>query len=86
MRLESFHDRLDQAVSHALDYLLKGYFAELDPTPIQEKFQYDGVAYETSKEAHAPIAFLRGRTTKKYAHVTIYRMKSGRYELTVYVL
>ena len=32
------------------------------------------------------LAEFRGKPTKKYYHVVIYRLDSGRYELTAYVL
>lgn len=50
------------------------------------KFVYGGLAYGETKEAHYEIATLKGKKTKKYAHMTIYRMESGRYELTTYIL
>ena len=44
------------------------------------------VNYQTSMEGHYPLASFKGRGTKKYAHMTIYRMESGRYELVNYIL
>ncbi len=51
-----------------------------------ERFVFGGLAYGETKEAHYPIETLKGKSTKKYAHMTIYRMESGRYELTTYIL
>ena len=33
-----------------------------------------------------PLKTLRGKPTKKWAHMVIYRMESGRYELANYIL
>lgn len=44
------------------------------------------VNYQTTMVGHYPLASFKGRGTKKYAHMTIYRMESGRYELVNYIL
>lgn len=33
-----------------------------------------------------PIALLKGKNTRRYYHVVIYRLDSGNYELTTYTL
>ena len=42
--------------------------------------------YEETKEVHCPILAIKGKPTKKWYHIVIYRMSSGRYELTNYIL
>lgn len=49
-------------------------------------FTFDGIPYETKKEAHGELITFRGKPTRKWAHLTIYRMDSGRYEWTLYFL
>ena len=33
-----------------------------------------------------PLKSLKGKATKKWAHMVVYRMESGKYELTNYIL
>jgi hypothetical protein len=42
--------------------------------------------YGNDRSGNFEIASLRGKSTKKWFHAQIYRMDSGRYELTTYVL
>jgi hypothetical protein len=42
--------------------------------------------YGESRRGDFAIELLKGRPTKKFFHVSIYRMDSGRYELIDYVL
>lgn len=51
-----------------------------------ESFQFGGIPYGTHKEAHFALSSYKGKPTKKYGHVTITRMDSGRYEVVVYIL
>jgi hypothetical protein len=45
-----------------------------------------GVTYGATVSEHIELATLKGRPTRKYAHAVVYRMESGRYELTFYIL
>lgn len=49
-------------------------------------FQFGGIPYGQTKSENYFVADLNGKKTKKYFHVSIYRMDSGRYELTCYFL
>ena len=49
-------------------------------------FTFGGLAYGTSKEAHAAIFTIKDKPTKKWAHATIWRHETGRYEWNLYVL
>jgi hypothetical protein len=51
----------------------------------REEFTYGGISYETSKTVHIPIVSINGKKTKKYFHISIYRLHSGNYELVSYV-
>jgi hypothetical protein len=59
---------------------------EADQFGIRQPFMYGGINYEDKKEAHYKLLTLKGKPTKKYLHVSIFRMPSGTYELTMYVL
>lgn len=52
---------------------------------IAEKFT-GGVGYEQTISASFALQTYKGRNTGKYASLSIYRMPSGRYELTAYIL
>lgn len=42
--------------------------------------------YGQTRTASFSLEALNGKPTRKFFHVTIYRMDSGRYELTTYIL
>lgn len=84
MKYDTFHETLAGAVRHAIDSLVRRGIVLAD-NAIERAFESGGVSYGHTVEAHGEIATLKGKATKKWAHVTIYRMDSGRYELTVYV-
>lgn len=58
---------------------------EADEFGIRGPFLYGGIPYEQKKDAHYKLLAYKGRPTKKYLHVSVYRMPSGNYELTCYV-
>lgn len=45
-----------------------------------------GVSYGQTRSASFALQTYKGRNTGKYASLSIYRMESGRYELTAYIL
>lgn len=45
-----------------------------------------GVSYGQTVSRSFELVTIKGKSTKKWAHVTLYRMESGNYELTAYVL
>lgn len=45
-----------------------------------------GVPYGQTVSKSFELASLKGKATKKFAHFSLYRMESGNYELTNYVL
>ena len=49
-------------------------------------FCFGGLAYGENKEAHFPLANIKGKTTRKFGHVTIWRNEVGRYEVNFYIL
>ena len=42
--------------------------------------------YEQTRTGDFALELLKGRPTKKFFHISIYRLDSGRYELTTYIL
>jgi len=58
---------------------------EADKYGIREPYMYGGIGYEQHKDAHYKLLQYKGKPTKKYLHISIYRMPTGRYELTNYV-
>lgn len=42
------------------------------------------VNYETTVTYHLPLNNLEGKLTRRYVHISLYRMPSGNYELTYY--
>jgi len=64
---------------------------EVDEQTIWTNFGTGGISYETEKSANIPllqngepILDKRGNEANRYIRVSIYRMTSGRYELTMY--
>lgn len=83
---EISHSQLAFALNEISLNLLKREIVLKDKDAIVSRFEFDGVPYGTTKEAHAEIETIKGKSTKKWFHVSIYRLESGRYELTIYVL
>jgi len=84
-----FYETLGQALD-ALEVYIQKERAVLDPQEhpegVREPFALDGIAYETKKDANYKLISYKGKPTRKYLHVSIYRMPTGRYELTHYVM
>ena len=79
-----YYETLSQAVDAALSHKLPN-FHELDDSI---EVTWEPMCYETSQTRHYPIRKLEGVTCKpvnKGLHVSMYRMPSGRYEVTAYV-
>jgi hypothetical protein len=80
-----YHETLSSALFHAkVEAFASGAIINRDE--LDEAYSTGGVPYGTTREAHLPIEFLKSKATKKHFHVSIYRMDSGRYELTCYIL
>lgn len=63
-----------------------GLFASDAPQiHVAEKFN-GGVSYGQTVSRSFELATLKGKPTRKFAHCVVYRMESGRYELTSYIL
>lgn len=85
-----YYETLSQSLDAVRDYATKlGY--ELDEDVIFSKFGTGGISYETYKSANIPllkngepILNKSGKEMNRAIHVSIYRMPSGKYELTMY--
>jgi hypothetical protein len=49
-----------------------------------ENIWTEHVHYGTSVSYHLPLNTLEGKPTRRWVHITLYRMDSGNYELTFY--
>lgn len=57
-----------------------------DPGAAREKLADEPVNYGCTLRKSFPLTSYKGKPTKRYGHVNIYRMPSGRYEVNTYVL
>ena len=92
---ESYFDHLGQALDAVEDFIIKAKIQvdphehpanEVDKFGIREPFAMGGISYETYRSADYKLLQFKGKPTKKYLHVVIYRTSNGRYELVRYVL
>ena len=84
--LQPFHQTLGSAVSAAFDYL-SARRAEFDPElRLDNPFTFGGVAYGTSKDAHFELTSFKGKPTRKFGHINVWRSETGLYEVNAYVL
>jgi hypothetical protein len=91
---ENTNDTYFESLSEALDAVrakAEQLGFEVDEEAIWTSFGTGGISYETTKSANIPllqngqsILDKRGKEANRYIRVSIYRMPSGRYELTMY--
>lgn len=87
-------DTYFETLSEALDAVrqkVEQLGFEVDEDAMFTQFGTGGIPYETEKSANIPLLMngepildKRGREANRYIRVSIYRMSSGRYELTMY--
>jgi hypothetical protein len=86
MNLQPFHETLGAAVSAAFDYL-ESRRAEFDlALRLDNPFTFGGVPYGTNKDAHFELTSFKGKPTRKFGHINVWRSETGRYEVNAYVL
>jgi len=79
----NYHATLSGAVDNAINMAKdKGY--EIDEHTLFTEFGTGGVGYDETKSAIIPL-FKNGEPQKEALSITIYRMPSGKYELTTYI-
>jgi hypothetical protein len=81
--LNIYHETLGECVSEVNNRLAKKDVVIADPAWADS---LPAVNYEQALNLDLQIVTLRGKFTKKYFHVNIYRLPSGRYELNTYIL
>jgi len=91
---ENSNDTYFETLSAALDAVrakAEQLGFEVDEQSIWTSFGTGGIPYETDKSVNIPllqngepILDKRGKEANRYLRVSIYRMSSGRYELTMY--
>lgn len=85
MEYAIYHETLSAALDEASSYATrKGCVVAI--RELYEPFNYGGINYGETKDSHATILSIDGNNTRKKFHTVIYRMDSGRYELTCYIL
>ena len=93
-KIDTHFERLEQALTAVETYLTQNNIVldpsehqkdEADPTGVRGPFMYGGINYGETKDKHYKILSIKERPTRKYLHISIYRMETGRYELTFYV-
>jgi hypothetical protein len=87
-------DTYFETLSEALDAVrqkVEQLGFEVDEDAMFTQFGTGGIPYETEKSANIPLLMngepildKRGKEANRYIRVSIYRMPSGRYELTMY--
>lgn len=84
----NWHETQSQAVDLAVSEL-KARGAGIAPDieqDMREGFGNGGQRYGETKIANIPLVTYKGKPTKKFGHITIYRAESGRYEQVNYIL
>jgi hypothetical protein len=81
-----YFETLGKALDSFSDYLAKNRAVTLATQSDMAMAFNGGVSYEQTVSRSFEIATLKDKTTRRYAHITLYRMKSGKYELTNYIL
>ena len=84
--LSSYHATLCEALSALAIHIASREIVLVETNELETPFQYGGISYGTHKEANAEIATVKGKRTKKWAHVCIWRRESGTYEINFYIL
>ncbi len=81
---ETLSESLDNAFAELKD---RGAVIAVDiEQHAREMFGDGGIRYNETRSANIPLVSYKGKATKKAGHITIYRMESGRYEQTNYIL
>lgn len=85
MRDTIYFERLDQIVDDLFKTVARQQVV-LAPEWVESFWQRGPVAYGETRAFNFEIATLKGKPTRKWFHISIYRLDSGRYELTTYIL
>ena len=81
-----FHETLSAALETAFQNIAARH-AIIAPADMENNhFTFGGMVYGETKSQSFPLESYKGKATRKYAHVTIWRHETGRYEENTYVL
>jgi hypothetical protein len=93
MNLTRYHESLSDTVfeiARRIDdskaVLVKSGDDAVADSWVSEIYNRGHVAYGTTHSFNFEIKTYRGKPTRKWFHAVIYRLDSGRYELTTYIL
>jgi hypothetical protein len=81
---QSYFETLSETVTEIHDRIQTDHI-ELDPRWSEDVCR-EHIAYGTVRTFDFPVIAYKGKPTRKYFHVCIYRDEKGRYELVSYLL
>lgn len=84
--MHNYFETLSDALDEASARLEKARGVLADPAWRSDFCNEGPVNYGQTRARSFALASLKGNGTRKGFHVTIYRLESGRYELTTYIL
>jgi hypothetical protein len=84
--LPAYHAALNPALTALSNHLLEREIVLKEEGSLESPYHFDGIPYGTHKSANAEILTIKGKPTRKWGHVTIWRETNGRYEINFYVL
>jgi hypothetical protein len=77
----TYFETQGQAIRHIEEALAARKY-ELTPT---DNLRFEHVSYETTVHYNFPLQRTDGKNTKRWLHIQMYRMPSGRYEANYYL-
>lgn len=80
-----YHDTLGSAID-AIETWLDNNKASMIRPDWREVTAWEHCGYEQTIQYHFSLGTYKGKPTGRYLHATVYRLPSGRYELTLYCL
>ena len=83
--MEIYHETAGSAMREAQKTADEARAVFTDERPDTEMIS-GGVSYGQTRDFHFQLNSYKGKGTRKWFHVSLYRMDSGRYELNCYVL
>lgn len=86
--MQTYHETFSSALNAVEESLEIAGITLQDPEGINPiRHMADSpLNYEETRRGDFAIATLNGKPTRKYFHVSLYRLHTGRYEITTYIL
>lgn len=85
MKEQTYFDSLHQVLAEVSARLEHQVAVLTEPAFFSERAFLSGVNYNETHRECCPVATLKGKPTRKWANVVVYRTEEGRYELTMYL-